>query len=118
MFNCGMAKINTRGILSSNVRALMTKNGHSQGDVHRLAKMRGYTLSQSTVGRICKGEIWATLESIEALALIYGLLPWQLMVENLEVANPPVLKDKTGVEKDFYDRLGVMINKMKDEAKQ
>lgn len=82
----------------------MEKHKDSQGSVRAKAKRHSYTISQSTIGRILNQQTYATLESIEGIADIYGLLPWQLLVPELDVGNPPVLRELSQAEKDFYEK--------------
>jgi len=81
-----MKKLTSKEVLAINLRALMNKNEHTEGYVHRKTG-----IAQSTVGRILKCESSATLESIDSLAKLYGLLPWQLLVTDLDVSNLSVL---------------------------
>ena len=91
---------NGKSVLAANLRVLMVKNSHSEGYVH---KKTG--IAQSTVGRILRQESSATLESIDALAKLYGLQSWQLLVHELDVSNPPMLERDSEKQREFYKHI-------------
>lgn len=93
-------------VVAANLKALMLKNGHSEGALHRKTG-----LSQSTIGRTLKGESAPNVDTIDALAKAYGLLPWQMMIPDMDVSNPPVLRALSAKEQAFYE-------KMKDVMKE
>lgn len=92
--------LKTREIIAANLRKLMDKNRHSEGDVHRKTG-----LSQSTIGRTLKGETATTVDTLDALAKAYGLLSWQMMIDGLDISNPPTLKVLSSKEQEFYDKM-------------
>ena len=102
-----MSKAETKLIISDNLKRLMAKHKHSQGDVH---KKTG--ISQSTVGRIINQEVSATIDSIDAISNLYGLLSWQLLVPGVDVDNPPALKIKSRTEQDFYEKMKALVKEM------
>jgi len=99
-----MNKPDVKHILASNLRRLMDKNKHSQSYVH---KKTG--ISQSTVGRILNKDVSATIDSLESIAHLYGLFTWQLIVPDIDVTNPPMLKVTTQTEKEFYEKMKALI---------
>ena len=99
-------KLSSKEIIAANLKALMIKNSHSEGELHRKTG-----LSQSTIGRTLKGETATTVDTLDAIAKAFGLFAWQLLIENMDVTNPPLLRKLSGQEKEFYD-------KMKDVIKQ
>jgi transcriptional regulator with XRE-family HTH domain len=92
--------LKTREIIAANLRKLMDKNKHSEGDLHRKTG-----LSQSTIGRTLKGETATTVDTLDALAKVYGLLAWQMIIENLDITNPPTLKVLSVKEQQFYEKM-------------
>lgn len=98
--------IKSKEIIATNLKKLMLKNGHSEGYLHTKTG-----LSQSTIGRTLKGETATTVDTLDALAKAYGLLSWQMMIVDLDITNPPVLKALSAKEHAFYE-------KMKDVMKE
>lgn len=89
-----------REILASNLKALMAKSKHSQGDLFRLSNV-----AQSTIGRVINMQVDATVATIEAIAEVYKLQPWQLLVPNLDPSNPPMLREISDKEREFYEKI-------------
>lgn len=89
--------------LAENLRALMnaTPDLNSQPKVGKRSK-----IDQRTVGRILNCENSPTLKQIDALAEAFGLLPWQLLVPNLDPANVPAVS-LTQDERELYQRLSL-----------
>lgn len=92
--------LSNKDILADNLKRLMDKNGHSQGDVHRLTG-----LSQSSIGRILNRQVDATISSIDAIANLYRLQSWQLLVFDMQPDNPPVLREASEKEREFYEKI-------------
>lgn len=88
-------------VLSVNLAALMSAH-EGLGTQAAVAKRSG--MDQRTVGRILNREHSPTLRQIDGLAAAFGLLPWQLLVPQLDALNPPAVS-LTMEERDLYDRL-------------
>ena len=75
-------------VLGRNLKTLMDAHEilRTQAAVAKAAGM-----DQTTVGRILAGSHSPRLQQIEALAEVYGLAPWQLLVPNLAPGKPPML---------------------------
>jgi transcriptional regulator with XRE-family HTH domain len=56
-----------------------------------------------TVGRILAQQNSPTLESLQAIAAVFDLLPWQLLVPGLDPADPPFTR-LTKAEAMVYER--------------
>jgi transcriptional regulator with XRE-family HTH domain len=93
---------NSREILAANVKALKQARGLSQT---KIAKMSGGAMDQTTVGRIERAEIATTVDMLDALGKAFGLSPWQLLTENLDCKNPPVLRETNHHEKELWGKL-------------
>ena len=91
---------NNKDVLADNLKRLMDKNRHSQGDVHRLTG-----LSQSSIGRVLNKQVDATISSLETIAHLYKLQSWQLLVADMQPDNPPVLREISEKERDFYEKI-------------
>lgn len=98
--NLYMVKDTTRMVLARNLAALMAKNKHSQGYVHKRTGV-----SQSTVGRILNCDVAATSDTLDAIAKLYDVFAWQLIVPELDVYNPQMLKTASQKEMEFYERI-------------
>ena len=95
-------------VLSTNLKALMQASEDLRSQA-ALGKKCG--IDQRTVGRILNEEHSPQLKQIEAIANAFGLLPWQLLVPDLDPKNPPVCKH-TRVEKGLYDKLRRLVDEL------
>lgn len=86
-----------RRVLAVNVRALLD---HHQTTTTALAKRaayldgpkRGRLVSERTVRYFLEGDgPGAGLDALAALAAVYDLMPWQLLVPGFDPANPPYI---------------------------
>lgn len=106
--------IGIREILAMNLKALMLANKHSQGDLFRLSGV-----AQSTIGRVVNMQVDATVATLEAVANVYKLQSWQLLVPNLVPNNPPMLRAISEQEKEFYEKIKLAAQELsKYEIKQ
>lgn len=62
-------------------------------------------LTKSTIQRIIAGETSATLEQIGRLAHALELSPYQLLIPDLDPANPQLAKGATADEQSLYLRI-------------
>lgn len=67
-----------RESLAVNLRHLMDLNDYVEDDVARLAKV-----SQKTINNILNKTTSVTLDKVEAVAAVFGLSGWQLILPNL-----------------------------------
>lgn len=72
-------------ILAANVRALIERVGSGA----ELARLTG--VPQKTISRMANGENAVNLDTLNDLAKGAGLQPWQLLVSELDLTNPPLL---------------------------
>lgn len=68
-------------------------------------------IDQRTVGRILNKEHSPGLKQLEAIALAFDLLTWQLLVPNLDPKNQPVC-EHTKVEHDLYKKLRTLVQQL------
>lgn len=71
-------------------------------------------IDQRTVGRILNGEHSPQLKQIEAIAQAFDLMPWQLLVPNLDPKNPPIC-EITVAEKALYGKLRTLAKQLPDQ---
>lgn len=96
--------INTRKVLSDNLKRLMDAHDMKQKPVAEAAKRQGFAIDQTYVGRILNMEVAATIEKVESIAAAFGLQPWQLLVPHLDPNNPPVVHIDPA-EQRLYERI-------------
>jgi hypothetical protein len=87
-----------RDILSKNVRALIEDARESKpelGTIKKVAEVSGGRLTNGTVGRMATGESPVNIDAVGDLARVFGLEPWQLLVENLNPKALPRLADSS-----------------------
>jgi hypothetical protein len=103
-----------RKILSANVRALIDDARQSRPELGAIAKVAEFhskrthgsgRLSKSKVGRIVKGSHPTDIDSLGDLADVFGVQPWQLLVENL---NPKALPRL--VEPSFLSQIKQIVD--------
>lgn len=70
-------------IVGENVKAVMTEKKLSQPKVSAAAKKVGTPVDQTTVGRVCRAEFPATVDTLEAIANGLDVPAWHLFLEHL-----------------------------------
>ena len=99
-----------RAILADNVRKLMEHHFPMAGDrPRRLAKEAQVSLS--SIQRIYKGEVGANLDTIEAVARALSLSAYQLLIPDLDPANPQTIPGAVQAERRLYRRWQVEVNR-------
>lgn len=97
-------KFKPRQILQQNVKALLDSGLGPTSQLALSRKLGGK--GNATIGRIVGAQGENTkLEKISAIAEVYGLEAWQLLVAGMDPKNPPVLAPVTKEEKEFWTRL-------------
>jgi transcriptional regulator with XRE-family HTH domain len=89
-------------ILAENMLALRD-NGNAGKTQAEIAKASG--LSQKKISRIIRNEQETGIDTLAKLAMGFGLQAWQLLVENLDPKNPPVLVPISEKELLLYKKL-------------
>lgn len=91
-----------RSVLAENVELLM--NRHFQLKSNKPKSLAEEAkVSLSTVQRIIAAEVGASLDNIEAIAGAFGLSAYQLLIPNLNIENPQVIKGATKDEERLYN---------------
>jgi hypothetical protein len=97
--------MNVKKVVAENLQALINYAAvHNQpyADAKSLAiKAR---VSPSTVGHILKQETAARINTLQALAAVYKLTAWSLLIPNLDPSNPPVVP-YSDTERALYWRI-------------
>ena len=98
------AKLSTASeVLAANLDKLMAAAKSPAKSQLGLAKKSG--IAQATIGRILRGETHAGLDTIDAIAKVYGIAAWQLILPGLDPGNPQVIRSMSKEEEDLYARL-------------
>lgn len=86
-----------RQILSANLKTLMSSRP-ALGTIKKVALASGSTLSNGKVGRIYKASHTTDIDTLQHLATVFGLQPWQLLVEGLKADSLPILIDQSVID--------------------
>lgn len=78
----------SRQILSANLKALMASHAHLDS-FKKIVQAGGP--SNGTLDRIRRMESGCSIDELDKLARIFELESWQLLVPDLDPANPPLL---------------------------
>ena len=97
-------KPSTKAILADNVRKILQRDDANPTSWTKSAAQK------KAVQRILAGHN-AELETIEEIAELAGLQPWQLLFPDLDVANPPVFA-LTEEERKLCEALGALANRL------
>ena len=101
----------TTAILAENLKVLMAY--HVQYST-QAALGKASNLDQRTIGRMLNQEHSCGLKQLEALALVFDLLTYQLLVPNLDPKNPAVCKF-TKAERDLHKALRMLIDQLPEQ---
>lgn len=103
--------IDSRQILSDNLKRLMQANSITQKGIELAAKKAGNPIDQTYVGRILRNEVAATVEKLESISAAFGLQTWQLLIPHLDPTNLPILQ-LDPLEKQLYEKIRVAAQEL------
>jgi hypothetical protein len=86
-------KPSPREVLSANLKALMAADPDRAGTIKKVAAASGTALSNGKVGRIYAASHTTDIDTLQHLAAVFGLEPWQLLVNGLNPDALPRLAD-------------------------
>lgn len=111
----GIANVDTRQILSANLKALRDRNPKysSAPAIERATAELGCKIGRSTVQRILDGTTPVNLDFVEVLANLFGMDAWQLLVPNLQPEAPPALRSVSQSEDQLYQKLRRVLEEVK-----
>lgn len=92
------AKPTPRQVLSENLKALMAARP-DLGTIKKVAQASGSRLSNGKIGRIYAASHTTDIDALQHLAEVFGLQPWQLLVEGLKPEAAPVLIDQAVIDR-------------------
>ena len=115
-----MSNQTARDILAENLDRLMAARPDLNGTpaVERATELIGCKVGKSTVDRVLKSETPFNLDHLDALAKVFKVDSWQLLVPNMQPTNPPVLRSIGQAEDQLYARIGMLVReaaKLEDE---
>lgn len=94
-----------RDVFARNVKAALAKRGLTvNAEVARQARKLGFDIQATTVRRAKEGKHSPNLDTIEILARVTGYDAWQLLTVSFDASNPPIVREVTEAEKEFYKR--------------
>lgn len=86
--------------VAANLKKLRESHGLT---VNAFAKHCG--MKQSVYDRLEKAEVTQHLESLHKIADKCSINVWQLLVPGFDPSNPPLIKQPSSVELEFYQRI-------------
>lgn len=104
----------TREILAKNVKRLMQINPEMSSNV-MVEERSGGKVKKSTLDRIRNQSSACDIDTLSRVADAFGLLPWQLLLPDLDVKNPPTIRMGDS-EKVLYEKLEELLNSAKGKA--
>jgi hypothetical protein len=98
--------MNTKQILWENVKALMVKT-YGEENLYKTvkdSKSKGIPISLGSLQRIKAQDTAVGIDVLDKIASHFELQAWQLLIQNLDPANPPVfILDKK--QQEFFTRM-------------
>lgn len=113
----GTCMLPAREIVGANLRALIKREKQRRGRLNSFQAIEdaiaelGLKVGRSTVDRMSKGTTDFEIGNLEAVARVFEIEVWQLMVPSFNPENLPVLRSVGEAEEDVY-------RKMREFAKQ
>ena len=102
-------------VVATNLERLMER-ARLKGEA-RLASQNGLArrakVGQRTIGRILSREQVPSVDVLDAIARAYDLQGWQLMVEEFDPGNPPLLREASETERELWRALEEIQQKMR-----
>lgn len=91
-----------RQTLSTNLKRLM----ECHADLNTFPKIiKKCGISNGTLDRIRRCEVGASIDQLDLLAKAFEMEVWQLLVPNLEPANPPMLASVSEAQKAMLEKI-------------
>lgn len=90
-----------REVVAQNLDALMQLHYRDEGDKH-MALSKAAGVSKSTVQRIVKRDVGASIDNLEAIAAVFQLSAYQMLVPSLDVESPEVIPGAAEEEERLY----------------
>ncbi len=116
----GITELDALSIISANLRRLKqsSKQYSTLLAIEKRTEELGHKVGKSTIDRMLKAPTPLGLAAVDALAHVYGLDAWQLLVPNLDPERPPVLRSISPREDEIYRRAGVVLKELESLHKK
>ena len=101
---CEDNEMDIRQIIAANLRALKTHY-----DLTNIQMARRCAVGEGTVNRAMSGTVGVASDVLQQLAQGFGLEAWQIMVQNLDPSNPPLICHNSPEEQALYNRLKAVL---------
>lgn len=102
-------------VVATNLKNLMEhagkKSGRGPSSIRALAKAA--EISRPTIDAILDRGRGAGIDTIERIARVYGLEAWQMLVQGLDPANAPMLREASETEKEFLRSLNEVQERLR-----
>lgn len=92
-------------VVAENVKRLKNES-KSLGTVKQIAKRA--RIGEGSVHRILHGQVACAIDTLDAVAVAYGLQAWQLLIPDIDPQNPPTLRTIGPREDEFMRRLAAL----------
>lgn len=100
-------------LIAKNLKSLRDSHGLSQTAFAKHCKVQ-----QRSYGRLENAESWQHLELIDHIAKACDLYAWQLLTPNFNPKNPPILKEASEKERQFYESIKLAAKELSKYEKQ
>lgn len=104
-----------RDILADNLRRLRDARPHLD-TLPKIAAAGGP--SNGTLDRIQRRAAGASIDTLERLAAVFELEPWQLLIDGLEPNNPPLVRGTSAAERKVWHRIHSLVRELGDLREQ
>lgn len=95
-----------RQVLSANLKALMSSHpDYRENDNKPKALAKAADISLSSVQRVMNAEVGASLDTLEQIAAVFDIAVYQLLLPNLDPANPQIVSGASAAERKWYRSL-------------
>jgi hypothetical protein len=110
----GITDMDALSIISANLARLKasSKQYNTFQAIEKRTEELGYKVGKSTIQRMVKKPTPLGLQAVDALAHVFGLDAWQLLVPSLDPAHPPVLRSVSPREEEIYKRAGCVLKEL------
>lgn len=98
-----------RHILAANLTRAMRVGSEKTRSQLGLKAASG--VAQATIGRILRAETDATIDTLQALAKVFDLEPWQLLVPDLDPKNAPSVAKHAAENENILAEVAKVLKK-------
>lgn len=104
-----------RETLAANLAALMRERPHL--DTFKKIVAAGGP-SNGSLDRIRRRKVGCSIDQLDALARVFDLQSWQLLIPDLEPNNPPVVRGASETERRLWERLDSLMRELGELREQ